>query len=287
MEIIGLILSSEYANAQLYFPPNSSNLWDTISPNSLGWAQNKIDSLYTFLDSNNTKAFILLKDGKIVLEEYFNGHDSTSNWYWASAGKSLTAFLIGIAQQENYLNISDTTSTYLGQGWTSLNPIQEEKITIRHQLNMTSGLDVGVTNPYCTIDTCLQYLAEAGTRWEYHNAPYTLLDQVIENATGYTINQYNNQKIKTITDIDGLFVPVGDNNVFFSTARSMARFGLLVLNHGNWDGTQIMIDSIYFDEMINTSQSLNKSYGYLWWLKWQKQPYVSRLSICFQRKYNS
>ena len=80
-----------------------------------------------------------MKDGKIVLEEYFNGHDSTSNWYWAS-GKSLTAFLIGIAQQENYLNISDTTSTYLGQGWTSLNPIQEEKITIRHQLNMTSGL---------------------------------------------------------------------------------------------------------------------------------------------------
>ena len=39
----------------LYFPPNSSNLWDTISPNSLGWAQNKIDSLHAFLDSNNTK----------------------------------------------------------------------------------------------------------------------------------------------------------------------------------------------------------------------------------------
>ena len=109
--IIGLILSSNMLMLN-YISLQIVNLWDTISPNSLGWAQNKIDNLHAFLDSNNTKAFILLKDGKIVLEEYFNGHDSTSNWYWASTGKSLTAFLIGIAQQENYLNVNDTTSTY-------------------------------------------------------------------------------------------------------------------------------------------------------------------------------
>ena len=49
-------------------------------------------------------------------------------WYWASAGKSLTAFMVGIAQQENYLSISDTTSDYLGQGWTNCTQSQEEKI---------------------------------------------------------------------------------------------------------------------------------------------------------------
>ena len=56
----------------MYFPPVNSNTWDTISPLQLGWCDNKIDSLYQFLDSTDSKAFILLKDGKIVLEKYFN-----------------------------------------------------------------------------------------------------------------------------------------------------------------------------------------------------------------------
>jgi hypothetical protein len=142
------------AKAQLYFPPNNSTVWDTISPTSLGWCKIRIDSLSDFLDSNNTKAFILLKDGKIVLEEYFHGHSDTSNWYWASAGKTLTAFMVGVAQEENFLQIADTTSTYLGKGWTACTPGQEEKITIRHQLTMTSGLDDGVADHYCTFDTC-------------------------------------------------------------------------------------------------------------------------------------
>ena len=254
------------ANAQLYFPSNSSSVWDTVSPASLGWCQTNIDSMYSFLDSNNTKAFILLKDGKIVLEEYFDGHTPSSNWYWASAGKTLTAFMVGIAQQENYLSITDTTSTYLGQGWTSCSPLQEEKISIWHQLTMTSGLDDGVADPYCTIDTCLTYFSDAETRWAYHNAPYTLLDQVMENATGQTLNSYTTQKLKDPIGMTGFYVQQAFNNVFFSTARSMARFGLLILNNGNWDGTQIMTDTNYFNNMVTTSQNLNESYGYLWWL---------------------
>jgi CubicO group peptidase (beta-lactamase class C family) len=46
----------------------------------------------------------------------------------------------------------------------------------------------------------------------------------------------------------------------------MARFGLLMLNEGNWNGNQIMTDTVYFNQMTNTSQNLNLSYGYLWWL---------------------
>ena len=139
----------------LYFPPIGSTQWDTISPNSLGWCQNNIDSLYQFLDVNNTKAFILLKDGKIVLENYFGGFAQNDPWYWASAGKTITSFMTGIAQQEGFLNITDTTSSYLGNGWTACSSAKEEKITIRNQLTMTSGLDDGVADPYCTLDTCL------------------------------------------------------------------------------------------------------------------------------------
>lgn len=265
----------------LYFPPTTGNVWDTTSPSSLGYCQPKIDSLYNFLDLNNTKAFILLKDGKIVLEKYFGTHTPTTLWQWASAGKTITSFMTGIAQQEGFLSITDTTASYLGQGWTNCTPQQEERITIWNQLTMTSGLDDGVPDHFCTLDTCLNYLADPGTRWAYHNGPYTLLDGVIENATGQTLNNYTTQKLKNPTGMTGTFYSVGYNNVFVSNARSMARFGSLILNKGNWNGNQIMTDTAYFHDMVNTSQNLNKSYGYLWWLNGKSSFMVPMLQNVF------
>lgn len=268
----------------LYFPPVVGSTWDTLSPTSLNWCPARIDSLYNFLDTNNTKAFIILKNGKIVLEKYFGTQTQTSTWYWASAGKSLTGFMVGIAQQEGYLSIADTSSKYLGQGWTNCTLAQERKITIRHQLTMTTGLDDGVPNNHCTLDTCLIYKAPVGTRWAYHNAPYTLLDKVIQNATGTTLSSYVNLKLKSITGMTGSYFQVDDDNVFFSTARSMARFGLLVLNKGKWNNTPVMTDTAYFNAMTNTSQTLNKSYGYLWWLNGKSSFMVPQSQLVFQGK---
>jgi CubicO group peptidase (beta-lactamase class C family) len=146
---------------------------------------------------------------------------------------------------------------------------------------MTSGLDDGVTDPFCTSDTCLNYKADAGIRWAYHNAPYTLLDSVLENATGRSLNTYTNQKVKTPTGMDGVYIKQGFNSVFFSTARSMARFGLLVLNKGNWNGNQILSDTNYYNDMVNTSQTLNKAYGYLWWLNGKSSFMVPQLQSVF------
>jgi CubicO group peptidase (beta-lactamase class C family) len=284
--ICAFVFTSGFSIAQLYFPPSNSDDWETILPESLNWCQNKIDSLYDFLDSNNTNAFILLKDGKIVLEKYFGSHNEKSLWYWASAGKTLTSFMVGVAQQEGYLSISDTTSKYLGEGWTNCTPDQEYKITIRHQLTMTTGLDDGIADNFCTDKSCLIYKAGAGTRWAYHNAPYTLLDQVVETATGVTLNNFIDQKLKPATGITGLFIKLDYNNVFWSNARSMARFGLLILNKGNWNGTQIMTDTTYFNQMINTSQSINESYGYLWWLNGKSSFMVPQSQIVFPGSFS-
>lgn len=278
--IILLSFAAKIAFCQnLYFPPNTGNTWDTLSPTSLGWCQDKIDSLLNYLDEKNTKAFILLKNGKIVIEKYYGTFTQDSLWYWASAGKTLTGFTVGIAQQEGLLSINDTTSQYLGNGWTSCPTSKEEMITIKHQLSMTSGLDDGVPDNHCTIDTCLQYLADAGTRWAYHNAPYTLLDGVIAAATGQSLNAYITQKIKIPTGMTGAFYPSGYDNVFVSKPRSMARFGLLMLNKGNWNGNQIMTDSNYFHQMTHSSQNLNHSYGYLCWLNGQSSYMVPGLQL--------
>ncbi len=250
----------------LYFPPTTGNQWDTLSPANLGWCANRIDSLTDFLRRNNTKGCIILKDGKIAYEKYFGSFQVDSPWYWASAGKTLTATLVGIAQQEGRLSIYDTTSKYLGAGWTSLPRNKEDLINIRHQLNMTTGLDERVADLNCKLDTCLKYRTDAGTRWYYHNAPYLLLHDVLEQATGQTINNYTLQKIMVPTGLRGLWASDG---VFYSTTRSFARFGLLMLNKGKWSNTVVLSDTNYFREMTTPSQTLNKSYGYLWWLNGQ------------------
>ncbi|MDE3182028.1 MAG: serine hydrolase [Bacteroidota bacterium] len=273
---------SVVATDTLYFPPVGSIEWQTTTPSSLGWNTNELNNLYTYLDSEHTKAFIILKGGKLVVEKYFGTFTADSLWYWASAGKTLTAFLTGIAQQDGIINLNDKTSKYLGTGWTSEPLDKENLITIKNQLTMTTGLDDGIADPDCTLPACLVYKSDAGTRWAYHNAAYTLLDEVIQNASGLSYNAYFQQKIRNRIGMNGLWIKSpNSNNVFYSNARSMARFGLLMLNKGKWDKTAILSDTNYFNAQVNTSQNLNLSYGYLTWLNGKTSFMVPTLQNVF------
>lgn len=257
--------------AQYYFPPILGQQWDTASATSLGWCASEWDTLSDYVESRNSKSFIILHKGKMIYESYYNGHGRDSAWYWASAGKSLVAFLVGMAQEQSLLDINDKTSQYLGNGWTITPQAKEELITIKEQLKMTTGLDFNVSNQNCLEDTCLKYLHDAGTHWYYHNAPYRLLQEVIEAASNKTINAFTFQSLAASTGINGLWL----DHIFFSKARNMARFGLLNLNNGSWNGNTILGDTAYFNAMSRPSQNLNPAYGYLWWLNggsFYKQP---------------
>lgn len=275
-----LLFTSVIYSQSLYFPPAFGE-WETTDPEMLGWCEDELADLQGFLDERDTKSFIVLKEGRIVLEWYFDEFTQDSIWYWASAGKSLTATLIGIAQEEGLLSIDDPTSDYLGTGWTQLTPEQESQITIRHQLSMTTGLqDIGV-NVDCTDPECLTYRTEPGTRWAYHNAPYTLLGSVIEAASGQTLNQFFNTRIGNQIGAIGAYVPLNYNRVFFSRTRDMARFGLMILANGQWSSNSILGDQDYFNAMTTPSQDLNPSYGYLWWLNGQESYQQPRLQFNF------
>lgn len=267
-----LCVISSSLQAQLYFPPIANNTWETTSPESLGWRTDRINPFYNWLEGKNTRAFIILQDGKIVLEKYFGTFGRDSVWMWASAGKGVTALLTGVAQQEGKLKLGDLSSQYLGKNWTSAVLEKENLITIWHQITMTAGLnDIG-TGFTCITPNCLRYVADAGTRWAYHNGPYSLMEDVLVKSTGASsYNAYTQEKLKTQTGMDGTWRALGPNNIYYSRARSMARFGLLMLNKGRWDKTIILNDTTYFKNMITPSQNINPSYGYLWWLNGQSK----------------
>ena len=59
------------------------------------------------------------------------------------------------------------------------------------------------------------------------------------------------------------------NYTLWLNTRDMARLELLILNKGTWNGNALLTDQAYFNAMVNTSQTYNQSYGYLWWLEWK------------------
>lgn len=276
MMVLGL--SRSILAQDLYFPTAGSDEWQQIDYDQLGWCQENVADLISLNENSNSKALIVLKGGKIAIEEYFGDHDVNKNWYWASAGKSLTACLVGIAQENGLLNIEDKTSEYLGD-WTICNEANDS-ITIRQQMTMTTGLDY--TQSFdCTDPVCLDCLNDPDSEWYYHNAPYTLIQEVIANASNTNYSIYTRSALGELIGMDGLWLPVGDNSIYFSTARSMARFGLFVQAMGDWDGNTIVNDKDYFTAMTRSSQDINKSYGYLWWLNGQESYRLPGSTITF------
>ena len=245
----------------MYFPPVSGNEWETVSVADLTWNQNAVQPLKDFLVQKNTLAFMILVNGRIVMEEYFSGHTRSAEWEWNSAGKTLVATTTGIAQQEGLLTISNKASDYLGTGWTNMSLAKENLITVRNLLTMTSGIDDA---NQLVIKPNLTYVADAGSRWAYGNVFQKLTD-VVSVAGNTSFETYFNEKLKNKIGMDGYWNFGTIFTIYHSTARSMARFGILALNKGRWDNVQI-VNEQFFTESINTSQSINPSYGYLWWL---------------------
>lgn len=251
---------------EMYFPPLTGSEWETISMETLKWNTAAEPALTSFLEETATDAFIVLHNGRIVIENYFGDFNESTPHSWNSAAKTLTSMTVGIAQEEGFLDINMPSATYMGTGWSSLTSEQESNITVRHHLAMTTGLDYTVPENFCADKECFLYKNEPGTYWYYHQGAYTVLDNIITGAVNQEFTDYFNSKIKNKIGMKGSWIQVNSLNLYFSPARSMARFGLLNLNRGIWDKTPILNDASFFTDATTTSQDLNPSYGYLYWI---------------------
>lgn len=246
-----------------YFPPTKTDEWETIEPAAAGFDAKKLQSVIDYIGEHDSTGAVILVGGRVVTEKYWQRTNAHTARDIASAQKSVLSVLVGIAQGEGRLKLDDYVSSFLGTGWSKAPAGHESLITIRHLLTMTSGLN----------DT-LEPVGEPGKIWSYSNA-FSQLHYVLEKCTGKTIQDY-------ATGV--LFGPTGirDSSYYVRPAilndpaaagyglrmspRDMARFGLLMLNNGDWGAVPVVRDKAYLAESINSSQKLNLSYGYLWWL---------------------
>ncbi|MEQ3664042.1 MULTISPECIES: serine hydrolase domain-containing protein [unclassified Olleya] len=270
-------LKENHDAQNIYFPPLDSDTWETKSPSELQWNTSALAELSSFLENTNTKSFIILHKGKIAFEQYFNDHALTDPWYWASAGKTLTSTVTGIAQDQGLLEISSKVSDYLGTNWTSETLEQEQLITCQNLLSMDSGLDDSLGDSVAPEN--LQYIANASNRWAYHNV-YVKLQDVVAAVSNQSWSDYFNENLKNKIGMTGTWITIGDLSVYWSTTRSMARFGLMIYANGQWDNQQIVSDA-FLNQATNTSQSINEAYGYLWWLNGKSSYHLPQTQVEF------
>ena len=236
-----------------YFPPVESNEWATITAEEIGWNIQKLNETIDFVKDQRSGAFIVLYKGRVVVEEYWMGWDKKFRGKIASINKSMTSVLVGIAQAQGFIKLDDKVADYLGSEWTNpINGADESKITIRHLLTMTSGLD-----------DYLVYTDIAGTKFYYNTIAFNQLRPVLEQATGKSIDIYADEVLFKKIGMTKAIKWYKGNDLL---PRDLARFGLMILSEGIWETDEILSDNEYYQDMLSPSQTFVNCYGYLWWL---------------------
>ena len=276
----------------LYFPTTSK--WETISPEKAGIYPERLQKVIEYAKKQNSTGLIMLYQGRILVEQNWEIEVNEREWYQnlliettsdgrtiedvASVQKSIISFIAGVARDKGKLDVEQAVSGYIGSGWSRASLSQEHRITVRHLLSMSSGL----TNT-------LSFEASSGTIWKYNTRAYSKMVPVLEAATGMDISILTTDWLTKPTRMyesrwihRSWFNNSRDANKigFTTSARDLAKFGLLILANGTWDGHAIIKNTKFLLEALEPSQNLNPNYGFLWWLnKNNLSPYMPRDAI--------
>jgi CubicO group peptidase (beta-lactamase class C family) len=110
------------------------------------------------------------------------------------------------------------------------------------------------------------------------------MQNVVTEASSQNWSDYFNSKLRDKIGMNGFWRNNnGNNNIYWSNARSMARFGLLISANGKWENTQI-VSYNFIAEATNTSQNINEAYGYLWWLNGKSSYHLPQTQLEFNGK---
>lgn len=239
----------------------------------------------------NTRAVVVVHDGKIVGERYASGFDESTRHVSWSMGKSVTAALVGVLVREGHFDVDEPAPI---EEWRD---DERSEIMIGHLLRMSSGLafDRSVDDPdvfaltdaddhysvYCKPMDVFEFATsrplehEPNTKWRYRNCDTLSLGKIVRDtveASGRSYLAfpqralYDRIGIRNMvheTDLHGNFITSGFN---YGTARDWARFGLLHLQDGEWLGEQILPDG-WVDYVTTPAPAHpDDAYGGQFWL---------------------
>ncbi|MGE7694235.1 serine hydrolase domain-containing protein [Lysinibacillus sp. NPDC094177] len=274
--------------------------WQTVKSESIYMNIEKLSELEQTItsDYNNINGIVIIRNGHVAYEKYFNGKGPDDCHNVASVTKSVLSALIGIAIDRGYIKSVEEKVLDFFPKYNSDADKQKQQITIRHLLTMTvpypfedwhEPLDV-LCQQQDWIKYTLDIMGENGDigAFKYSTAGAHLLSAILTKSTGKSARTFANEHLFTplgmkeipyyqmnaygFDDLFGKNVKgwVHDPNGHSTggwgltlTTRDMARFGYLYLNNGIWDNNKVLSET-----WIRESTEMNPNkYGYLWWLR--------------------
>ncbi|HTG55020.1 MAG TPA: serine hydrolase [Niabella sp.] len=238
----------------------------------------------------NVHSVLIIKDGKLVFEEYFYEYDRNKLHELRSATKSFVSALTGIAIEKGFIKSkNEEVLSYFPEYSIKNNSDQKKKITIEHLLANQSGLDCDITDQKSegnetvmsnsedwvkfTLD--LPMIDSAGGKGRYCSGNPVTLGRIIEKATGKPLPEFARLTLFNdlgITKFKWSFKPDKSSSETFCqvylNSRDMAKFGLLYLNKGKLNGNQIIPSDWVQQSLTKHSVVQGVDYGYLWWIKY-------------------
>ena len=251
------------------------------------------DSLLQIMDSNDTHAFLVFQDGKLLYEKYWDGYTPKTLSGSFSAAKSMISLLIGIALDEGKIkSLEEPVGNYVPH----FKEAGLEKVRIKDLLTMSSGTNYKESdksyfsmNAYGYYGDDEEYMVNkmkfkepAGEHWEYRSGDTQVLGLIVEKVFGQNIATLVSERfLKPMgAEEDALWLLDGNKKhekafcCFNGVARDYARFGELVLHNGNWKGKQIVSEK-YVKEATTPASYLKDPtenenpvdfYGYQYWM---------------------
>ncbi|HSI89719.1 MAG TPA: serine hydrolase, partial [Adhaeribacter sp.] len=243
------------------------------------------------LESLKTVAFLVICNDSVRQEHYWRGYGPESVTNSFSVSKSLVGMLVGVALKEGKIKSLDQP---VGDFLPAFKEGEKSKITIRHLLTMSSGLnwDESYSNPLSMTTEAyygtdlkslikrLEVEAEPGKAFFYKSGNTQLLSFILQAATGMDLSDYAAKKIWTPLGAEqpaewSLDKKGGQEKAYcclYSNARDFARLGQLYLNNGIWNG-DTLVPPAYVQASVTPTNLPDKPtgapagfYGYHWWI---------------------
>jgi CubicO group peptidase (beta-lactamase class C family) len=266
-------------------PVDDSASWTMSTPEAQGMDSNRLERASRALaDLPYTWSFLVIRRDTLVFERYYHGSAKNQSNNVHSASKSIWGAAIGIAIDQGRIPSADTTiaSTLPSRYATAMDP-ETRTIKVRDLLTMTSGsrwtentteTQIQQTPDWVAATLKLPRAAPPGTRFNYSTGDTHLSSAVLASATRATGCEFIHQHLLAPLGIvaehwgrdpQGYFS--GGYN-FYATPRELAKFGMLYLHDGRWNGTQLVPAAWVDASMTNQADAgAPYSYGYDFWLR--------------------
>ena len=253
----------------------ASPTFGAVDPAVAGFDAALLDLVVDAAEAAESDCLMVVRDGQVVLERYWNDTDAASDTAVYSTTKSVTAFLVGIAADLGFLHLDEPASNFIDE-WQGTD---SEAVTIAELLRNTSGRYYDFTDDFVTLGASPDQTAYAvgvgqqsapNTEWFYNNTAIQTLEAVLERATGQDMEAFANEHLFGPLGMDVAYErdPAGNPGAYTSLQAGcvdLARFGQLALDGGTWGDRQV-VSADFVRQAVSGSTELNTVYGYLWWL---------------------